>query len=266
MQICAKIANMKQLQYPVLLIVCVLGCSQGRIVKSREIASDVPYHTPADFSDQWELIGLDFSEGHKNQIISLTNPSKNYLKGLTDKIRSHNELLFGGFNGAEIFIMNDQRPYHFSVPNGKIFISLGLLKKYIKYEGLLASVLTLEMIRSHNKIFMKNIMIPTGVVSFEGLKPLLRISVDLRHEINKWAIYTLKRSGFDPLSLLRLLQLKNKNFLDFFDTQNESKNVSIEEVQLKNFLVKHNLFGDINKALKNSSKGFYHFINEVKKS
>ena len=262
----SKIANMKPFGFSSLLIIGGLACSQGRIVKSTDIGPEVPYHQLEDFSGQWKLIGLDFSEGHKDQIISLSPSSKNYLKGLAKKIRSNNELLFEGLKGTEILIINHKKPFHFSVPNGKIFISVSLLRKYIKYEGLLASILTLEMIRSHKKIFMKNIMVPTGAVSFENLRPLLKIRLDLRNEINKWAIYTLKRSEFEPLSLLRLLQVKNKNFLDFFDTPNEVKDISLEEVQLKSFLVRFNIFSNLNKVLKNSSKEFYHFINEVNQS
>ena len=257
---------MRQLCFSALLIVSGLGCSRGQIVKSTNIGPEVPYHNLEDFSDQWELMGSDFSESYKNQIVSLSDSSENYLQGLTNKIRSNNELLFEGLKGAKVLIVNHQKPFHFSVPKGKIFISVSLLRKYIKYEGLLVSVLILEMIRSHKKIFMKNIMVPTGAVSFEGLKSLLKIDLGLRNEMNKWAIYTLKRSEFDPLSLLRLLQVKNKNFLDFFDTPEESKDISLEEVQVKNFLVRFKIFSNLNKILKNSSKEFYHFIDEIKKS
>ena len=243
-----------------------MGCARGKVIKLTNIYGGVPYHTEEDFSDHWELLGQDFSEGQKSRMITLSGRSKKYLKNLTQKIGSSDSSLFGDFKVKEILVINDQRPFHFSVPNGRIFISLSLLKKYIKYEGLLASVLTVEMIRGHKRIFIKNTMVPSGVVPFKRLRPLLKLHLNLRQEINKWATYVLKKSGFDPFSLLRLLQIKNKNFLDFFDTQDEIKNISTEEMQLKNFLVKNDLFSDINKFLKNSSKGFYHFINEVKQS
>ena len=257
---------MRQLFFSALLLVGGLACSRGRIIKSTNVGLEVPYHNLKDFSDQWELIGLDFSESYKNQIVSLSDSSENYLQALTNKIRSNNELLFEGLKGTEVLIVNHQKPFHFSVPKGKIFISVSLLRNYIKYEGLLASVLILEMIRSHKKIFIKNIMVPTGSVSLEDLNPLLKIDLDLRNEINKWAIYTLKRSEFDPLSLLRLLQVKNKNFLDFFEMLEEAKDISLEEVQLKNFLVRFKVFSNLNKVLKNSSKEFYDFIDEIKRS
>ena len=240
------------------------ACSQGQ-TKLINIENKIQYHTNQDFSDHWELLGDDFRKAHNSKIILLSYPSKKYLKGLTRKIKLNNKLLLDDFHGEEILLVREQRPFHFSVPGGKIFLSLGLLKKYIKHEGLLASILIIEMIKSHKKIFVKNIRVPTGAISFEELRPLLKIRVALRNEINKWTTYTLKKSGFDPLALLGLLQTKNKNFLDFFDNRDESKNVSIEEAELKNFLIRSNLFRSTDRLLKNSSKGFYYFINEVKK-
>ncbi|MCY4644743.1 MAG: hypothetical protein OXB88_09015 [Bacteriovoracales bacterium] len=208
---------------------------------------------------------MDFYESQKSKIIELSGRSQRYLGSIESQIKSNNGILFGNFKEKGFLIINDKKPYHFSIPDGKTFISLGLLKKYVKSEGLLVSVLTLEMIRAHKKIFTKNIIVPTGVVSFEDLRPLLKVNLNFKNDVNKWAIYSLKRSGFSPLSLLRLLQLKNKNFLDFFDTQDESEESSIEEAQLKSFLIKSGLFSDINKFQKNSSRGFYHFINEIKR-
>lgn len=245
----------------IIMFFCLLSCSRGQFNSSMG-----PYHTRTDFSDHWELLGEDFREGQRESIVSLSGPSKKYLRDLIKKIKLGGGPLLEDFKERDVVVVSDYRPFHFSVPNGRIFLSLGLLKKYVEYEGLLASILAIEMIRGHKKIFVKNIMVPTGVVSFDKLRPLLRINPELQSEVNKWAVYTLKRSGFDPLSLLRLLQIKNKNFLDFFVTQNESKNISVERVHLKNFLVNRRLFDDINKVLKNSSRGFYHFINEVKKS
>ena len=248
----------------------LINCSSNYFNAQKEAPPDsikieAPYHTNKDITDHWKLLEEDFCEGQKNKIIALTKRSQKYLEFLERKIKSNNEFLFENFKEKGILIIDDKKPYHFSVPDGKTFVSIGFLKKYVKSEGLLMSVLTMEMIRAHKKIFTKNIIVPTGVVSFEDLRSLLKVNLNLRNEVNKWAIYTLKRSGFSPLSLLRLLQLKNKNFLDFFETQDESEEGSIEEVQLKNFLIKSSLFGDMNKVLKNSSPEFYSFINEVKR-
>ena len=245
---------------------CLAGKGYYSTVYGADIIEEVPYHTNKDFSDHWELLGEDFSKAEKSRKVSLTDTAGRYLSALIGKIKSNNKILFNNFKlKEEVFIVKDMRSFHFSTPRGRIFVSLGLLKKYVEYEGLLASILTIEMIRSGQVIFIKNVMVPTGVVSFERLRPLLRVDLDLKDEINRWAVYTLKKSGFNPLSLLRLLQIKSKNFLNFFEGQEESKDSVIEKTRLKKFLIRRKLFVGEDEILRNSSKGFYQFINEVKK-
>ena len=266
---------MKQLAAYFLLAIGLVGCSQQRVAKpvSLNLRIKVPYHRKDDFLAHWKLLEKDFIACHKNQLLSLSPPSTAYLRNLLEKIISNNKILFKDFvannQKVKVLILNDKRPFHFAIPGGKIFISSGLLKKYIDHEGLFASVLAMEVIKSHQQIAAKKIIVPTGSLSFEDLRPLLKINLALKAEVNKWTIYTLKKSGFDPLALLRLVQLKNKNFLDFFkgslNSKEESKSSSLEEVQLKRFFVKYKLI--INNSLwENSSPGFYHFINEIKKS
>ena len=197
---------------------------------SLNLSIKIPYHRKDDFLAHWKLLEKDFIACHKNQILSLSQSSASYLRNLLEKIISNNKILFKKFvtnnQRARVLILNDQRPFHFAIPGGKIFISSGLLKKYIDHEGLFVSVLAIEVIKSHQQIAAKKIIVPTGSLSFEDLSPLLKINLALKTEINKWTVYTLKKSGFDPLSLLRLVQLKNKNFLAFFNNSLNSKKES----------------------------------------
>ena len=247
------------------LVLILGGCSQSPKDHPKEVGRQLSSPTKKDFLDHLELLGLDFIQGHRQKLISLGPPSQKYLQSIIQRIGVHNELFFGNLKKTEIFIIRDERPYHFSVPKRKIFISLGLLQKYISHEALLASVLAIEMIRAHKNIFTKNLLVPTGDVSLKTLHKFLKIDLKLRLEINKWASYIIQKSGHDPLSLLGLLQLKNRNFLDFYENNEEGREVSIEEAQIKQFLIQYKLFNDIEKFAKNSSPGFYHFIDEVRK-
>ena len=243
------------------------GCFNS--VRLRPISmteQELPYRKKQDFFDHTVLLAQDFKKNHQKKMIFLSSSSREYIRNLSGKIKSGNDFLFSGFNNEKIFIIHDNKSFHFSFPNGHIFLSTGLLRKYIQHEGLLASVLIIEMIRSHKRIFSKKILIPTGVLSFNDLAPLTKIDLTMRNRINKWTIFTLRKSGFNPLSLLQLLQIKNKNFYDFFETLEEGTIASLEEVEVKNFLLKNKFFKDITNFSKNSSSEFYFFMKEIKQS
>ena len=227
---------------------------------------DIPKHTSKDYLSHLEFIGRDFKKSHRGQIVFLSGTSKLYLEKLMKKLKRGGGVLFSQFHIGEIVVLRNGIPFHFSMPNGRIFLSQSLLERYINNEGLLASVLVIEMIKSHKSIFKKNTLIPKGFVSLDDLDIFLRIDLNTRTEINKWATYVLLKSGFDPLSILRLLQIKNKNFLDFFNDPIYEKHASAEEVRLKNFFVQEKMLENIDKFQQGSSKFFRIFINEIKGS
>ena len=66
--------------------------------------------------------------------IKLSQENKLYIQKLAEKITYNNELFFEQKSGAEIYLINDNIPFHFSTPGKRIFLSTGLLKKYIKSE------------------------------------------------------------------------------------------------------------------------------------
>ena len=250
--------------FGVLLI--TLGCSQH--VRSRPInlgEKELPVPKKKDFLDHAVLLAKDFKENHKRKIVPLSSSSQKYIKGLSRKIKAGNDLLLKGVHNS-VFIINHNKSFHFSFPNGDIFLSTKLLKKHIQHEGLLASVLAIEMIKSCRHIFIKRFLTPTGVLSVDDVAPFVKTDLNLRNQINKWTIYTLKKSGLNPLSLLQLLQIKNKNFSDFFQTLEEGRVASLEEVEIKNFLIEKKFFKDLGDFSKNSSSAFYTFMKEIKQS
>ena len=111
-----------------------------------------------------------------------------YLKSLAQKIIKKNELFFQdeGEN-IEFFIINSPIPFHFSLPGEKIFLSKGLIVKYVQNESILSCILAFELVRTEKKIYNKVRIVPTGVMSTLRILSLLRIKTEQKVEVHKWA-------------------------------------------------------------------------------
>jgi hypothetical protein len=199
------------------------------------------------------------------KLVKLYDGEKKYLTSLVKTIISSNELFFDSAGSPEIFIINDKRPFYFSLPSKKIFISLRLFKKYLKNEHILASVLAYELVRSEKNIYKKNIIAPTGVMSTERIITLLRIGLEYRSDVHKWAYYLVKRSGFDSSIYLNWIQVQNRNSIDFKFFYGDTSIISREEALFKGFLIRKNKKSIYDKAKVKSSKKFFRLINRIGK-
>lgn len=221
--------------------------------------------TPKDYLDQISAYEVFYFNSIGNKEIELTKVQKQYLDHLIKTIDENNEIFFVEDVQAEVSVIQDERPFHFSLPNRKIFISSGLLKKYIRSEKLLYCLLVYELIRSEKKLYKMQRIIPTGYMDTSRILALTRLTTEEKVEVHKWAFYLLNRIGLDTDIYLSWIQIQNRNSLDFSMQLGDVASISREESLFKAFLIRNT-----DKKLANSrrftgsSKQFYNFINGVK--
>lgn len=138
-----------------------------------------------------------------------------------------------------------------------------MLERYVKNESMLYSLITYELIRSEKRLYRKNLIIPTGVMSTSRILSLLRLNVQTKVEIHKWAYYLLNRVDVEPTNYLSWLQVKNRNSADFILQFGDIKSISREESLFKAFLIRNKI---TKRAIKHrgSTKRFYAFLNNIK--
>lgn len=217
-----------------------------------------------DYLDQLDFIGESYLKNSDIKKIKLNKESENYFDKNVSLIKVSNNSFLGETQNFKLTIINESIPFHFSIPNGHIFISLGLMKKFIKAEGEFLSILSYEMIRSAKNIYVRNIIIPTGHISTEKIISIFRVPFEERTEINKWAYYIFKRTGFDPEDILSWIQIKNKNTMDFGLQLGDTKLMAREESLFRAFIVKKSIEGTERKKLA-TSKEFIYFLRDIER-
>ncbi len=225
---------------------------------------DYKLHTKDDFVKHYSKLGISFIESNRNNLVKLSPKSYKFLKDIRDRLVENNEIILSRPMEFKLYIVKDKRPYHFSFPSGEIVLSSSIIQNYIKTEAVLSAVLAIELVKQHNRIYKKNLIVPLDYLTYEDILPYLNLNLDTKEELNKWVFYTLRRGGYDPLSLLKFVQIKNKNFLDFLSTSETSDGLSREETLLKSFLIRNKLIDSYQQIEKNSSSAFYSFISEVR--
>ena len=218
-----------------------------------------------DFEDHLIALGEDYLKSPQIKTVALTKKSKRYLKNIYDRLVKNSELIFDRKDKPQFFIIKSRAPFYFSLPKSRIFISSGLVLKYLKNEQLLVAALAHEIIKSQKSLYEKNIMIPVGFVTTEKMLSITRISLDLKSEVNKWTYYMLRRAGYDSSAYLNWLQTQNKNTLDFTLQYGDTRTLSREEFLYKNFLVTQGFSDKEDEFLVNSSASFYKLLKEVKR-
>src|SRR5690606_30679302 len=100
-----------------------------------------------DYLDHLKNFKETFVTSSDTKTYDLSNSSKRYLSSIAQDISQKNELFFTSKNKVEFEIVESKIPFHFSLPGGTIFLSSGLINKYIKSEKLLYCVISFELIR-----------------------------------------------------------------------------------------------------------------------
>lgn len=216
-----------------------------------------------DFADHLASLKTSFLVTPGIKVVSLNPKSQKYLRWVLNEIISNNEIFFKELKTANVTVLDSDAPLHFSLPKGELFISRGLLAKYIKHESMLVSILAYELVRSENLLYPKQTIVPIGFITLERILLLNRLAIEEKMEIHKWAHYLTVRSGFDGEYYLSWLQTQNRNTADFILQVGDANLINREESLFKAFLIKN---GDEDNLLakKNSSKNFYSFINSIR--
>lgn len=224
-------------------------------------------YNESDYIDHLWSLEKSFLESNKKIIYKIQGSEKNFVLGIVNKIiRSNETFLKKRDLDFELFIISDDAPFYFSLPGPHIFLSRGLIEKYIKSEKTLVATIAFEIIKSVNGLYRKNIVVPVGNISVKRIISLLEIRSEFNIEIAKWTYVVLKRSGHDPISFLNLLQMENKNSADFGTMYSELRHIPEIEFAYKKFLIeKEKGTGLSEEDGKNSSPEFYKLIEKAKR-
>ncbi len=189
--------------------------------------------------------------------------TQEYFRELLTEIITRNEIFFRELKTARVTILDTDSPLHFSLPKGEIFISRGLLAKYMKHESMLVSILAYELVRSEKLLYPTQTLVPIGYVPIERMIKLARLTLDEKMEVHKWAHHLTVRSGYDGEYYLSWLQTQNRNTADFILQVGDPNLITREESLFKSFLIKNQL-DDKLAVKKNSSKKFYTLMNKIR--
>lgn len=215
-----------------------------------------------DYADHLASLKEPFLSSPGIKILS-NKRAVSYLEDLCQEIIFKNEIFFKHLKRAHVTILDSEAPLHFSLPKGEIFISKGLISKYVKHESMMVSILSYELVRSENLLYPKRIVVPIGYVSLERMLLLGRLTLEEKMEIHKWAHYLTVRSGYDGEYYLSWLQTQNRNTADFILQVGDVNLINREESLFKAFLIKSSEEDNL-PGKKNSSKTFYTFINSIR--
>ncbi len=217
----------------------------------------------SDFADHLSSLKEPFLITPGVKQVKFDKLSDEYFHDLLSEIITRNEIFFRELKSATVTILDTESPLHFSLPKGEIFISKGLLAKYMKHESMLVSILSYELVRSEKLLYPILTMIPVGFVPLERMIKLSRLTLEEKMEVHKWAHHLTVRSGFDGEYYLSWLQTQNRNTADFILQVGDPNLITREESLFKSFLIKNQL-DDKLAVKKNSSKKFYSLMNRIR--
>ena len=224
-------------------------------------------YSSQDYIQHLGFLGERYLKTPNIKIYKLSGRSKKYLSKIYKKIIENNELIFKQKERPKIYIIRDEVPFYFSLPGANFFFSLGLIKSYMKNEGVLIACFAFEILKSLRNIYPKKILYPKGFTSTGEMLALTRLPFGIKVNLHKWTFNILKRSNYDPYSHLMWMQIQNKNPLDFSFQHGHNNKMIREEYFLKNYILKE--VGPLEKKQlveKNSSREFYNFLESLKKS
>jgi hypothetical protein len=248
------------------VIQLLVSCSTFRIPgKKSESFSTGTYKemTASDYSDHLASLKGHFLTTPGIKTVKLNKVASSYIQGVTQKIIQMNEIFFKNLKKGNITIVDSEAPLHFSLPQGEIFLSKGLISKYVKHESMLVSILAYELVRSENLLYPKLTVVPVGYIPLERMLGLNRLTLNEKMEIHKWAHDLTVRSGYDGEYYLSWLQTQNRNTADFILQVGDANLISREESLFKAFLIKTTGEDEV-PGKKNSSKNFYTFLNSIR--
>ncbi len=215
--------------------------------------------TPEDYKDQLSFLGHQYVKN--SSIKRLTKFQRHYLLSLYKRIRKNNKRFLPLDISPSFFVIRDENPFYFSLPNNFYFFSSGLIEKYFKNEQTLISCLSFMMLQAHNASYIKKIVVPIGYISTDQMISLINLPLDMKAELNKAVFFVLKNMGKEGSYYLQWLQLQNRNTLDFSRQIGDPQFITKEEFLFKQFISKRiNRNFNLQAVSNNSSRQFYKFI------
>lgn len=248
-------------------VLLLYSCSGIRIPgkgKGGDLVEESAY-TPMqsqDYADHFASLKKSFLNTPGVDQVRLDRYTSSYFQNLLSDIISKNEIFFLSLRRAEVTVIDSEIPLHFSLPKGEIFLSRGLITKYIKHESMLVSILAFELVRSEKLLYPKEVIIPTGSLPLERIILLSRLSLEEKMQVHKWAHHLSERSGYDGEYYLSWLQTQNRNTADFLLQVGDANLITREEALFKAHLIKSDTENTVIK--KNSSKNFYTLLNKLR--
>ena len=231
--------------------------------KNSDLADGYRPTSPKDYEDHLAGLKDPFLKSPGVKIHKLNEGAQKYIEGLVSDIIANNEIFFKKLKSGKVTILDSESPLHFSLPKGEIFISSGLITKYMKNESMLVCVLSFELVRSEKLLYPRQTIVPIGYLTLDRMLNLNRLALDEKMEVHKWAHHLTVRSGFDGEYYLSWLQSQNRNTADFILQVGDANQITREESLFKAFLIKSTNEEQVI-ARKNSSKSFYTFINRIR--
>jgi len=217
-----------------------------------------------DYLDQLNQAMTNFLKREAPNVLKLDYRQKNYLEVQYKNLIEKNEALLGEFRQVHFYIVKSSKVFYMSAPGDVVVLSTSLVKKYLKSEELLMSLLAYEAVKNRKAIYEKNLIFPLEEVALEKMLLHVRIPTEAKMRLNEWSFYILKRAGYDPTSFLNWIQVQNRNMSDFIDVLGDSTTITREEQAFKKFLALEGtavLEGEVPE--KNSSSDYYHFIKNI---
>jgi len=251
----------------IFLIFILFGCGTISLPIGKSSNDDLNLGTEMtaiDYADHLSSLKSSFVKTPGIKILHTSGPDDKYLTGLLREIIEKNEIFFKSLKSGSVSVLDTNQPLHLSLPRGEIFLSRGLINKYLKHESILVSVLAYELVRSEKLLYPKETIVPVGFLSLDRLINLNRLNVDEKMEVHKWAYHITIRSGYDGEYYLSWLQTQNRNTADFIMQVGDINQINKEESLFKAFLIRQPQDDELMTIRKNSSKFFYKFINSIR--
>ncbi len=233
--------------------------------KSKKDAIDLEGYralSERDYADHLASLKSSFLSTPNVKTMKIDKSIDNYFQKICDELITKNEIFFKELKTATIKILDTETPLHFSLPKGELFLSRGLISKYMKHESMLVGILAYELVRSEKILYPKTTVVPIGFITLEKILIYSRIPLDQKMEVHKWAYHIATRSGYDGEYYLSYLQTQNRNTADFLLNVGDANQINREESLFKAFLIKNPQQDLIVKQ--NSSKEFYTVLNRLR--
>lgn len=233
--------------------------------KDSDLSADYQAMSKKDYEEQFASLKEVFYQNPKLKITKINKSSEKYLNSLVQDIITNNEIFFKHLKKANITIVDTETPLHFSLPKGTIFLSKGLITKYLKNESLLVCLLSFELVKSEKLLYVKQTFVPTGYISLDRMLTLNRLGLEEKMEVHKWAYHLTVRNGYEGENYLAWLQTQNRNTADFVMQVGDINQITREEALFKAFLIK-DASDDIIQARRSNTKDYYKFLNQLRET